>query len=94
MKSMPAAIHAGTMPAGSGSSRPGGVRAYRALVLEAGRLRSAGDAGCGGPRRDHRSACLAPGRVAALWLAAPGTGPSGGRLAVAVTESAATGEPR
>ena len=28
------------------------------------------------------------GRVAALWLAAPGTGPSGGRLAVAVTEAA------
>ena len=32
------------------------------------------------------------GRVAALWLAAPGTGPSGGRLVVAVTESA--GDPR
>ena len=28
------------------------------------------------------------GRAAALWLAAPGTGPSGGRLAVAVTDSA------
>ena len=28
------------------------------------------------------------GRVAALWLAAPGTGPSGGRLVVAVTEAA------
>ena len=27
------------------------------------------------------------GRVAALWLAAPGTGPEGGRLAVAVTEA-------
>ena len=34
------------------------------------------------------------GRVAAVWLAAPGTGPSGGRLAVAVTEAAARGEPR
>ena len=34
------------------------------------------------------------GRVAAVWLAAPGTGPSGGRLAVAVTEAAATGDPR
>ena len=32
------------------------------------------------------------GRLAALWLAAPGTGPSGGRLAVAVTEAA--GGPR
>ncbi len=29
-------------------------------------------------------------RVAALWLAAPGTGPSGGRLAVAVVEDAPT----
>ncbi len=29
------------------------------------------------------------GRVAALWLAAPGTGPSGGRLAVAVVEATA-----
>ena len=34
------------------------------------------------------------GRVAALWLAAPGTGPSGGRLAVAVTETAPAGAPR
>ena len=33
------------------------------------------------------------GRVAALWLAAPGTGPLGGRLAVAVVETAA-GAPR
>ena len=32
------------------------------------------------------------GRVAALWLAAPGTGPSGGRLAVAVTETAPAGD--
>ena len=32
------------------------------------------------------------GRIAALWLAAPGTGPAGGRLVVAVTESA--GDPR
>ena len=31
-------------------------------------------------------------RVAALWLAAPGTDPTGGRLAVAVTEAAATGD--
>ena len=29
------------------------------------------------------------GRVAALWLAAPGTGPAGGRLAVAVVEAPA-----
>ena len=34
------------------------------------------------------------GRVAALWLAAPGTGPAGGRLAVAVTKTAPAGAPR
>ena len=34
------------------------------------------------------------GRVAALWLAAPGTAPAGGRLAVAVVEAAGPGEPR
>ena len=33
-------------------------------------------------------------RLAALWLAAPGTGPGGGRLVVAVTEAVAAGEPR
>ena len=33
-------------------------------------------------------------RLAALWLAAPGTGPSGGRLVVAVTEAAPAGAPR
>ena len=32
--------------------------------------------------------------VAAVWLAAPGTGPGGGRLAVAVTLSGRPGEPR
>ncbi|MDE0150486.1 MAG: type-F conjugative transfer system secretin TraK [Rhodospirillaceae bacterium] len=31
------------------------------------------------------------GRIAALWLAAPGTGPSGGRLAVAVVDAGARG---
>ncbi len=34
------------------------------------------------------------GRVAALWLASAGTGPAGGRLAVAVVESGPAGEPR
>ena len=34
------------------------------------------------------------GPVAALWLAAPGTGPSGGRLGVAVTGTVPAGEPR
>jgi len=37
---------------------------------------------------------LAAGRVAALWLAAPGTGPGGGRLAVAVVQTAPAGDPR
>ena len=65
---------------------------FRALVLEAAPLPAAAG--------DNATAGLAgtigelPGasRVIALWLAAPGTGPSGGRLAVAVTE--VTGEPR
>ena len=34
------------------------------------------------------------GRLAALWLAAPGTGPAGGRLVVAVTEAVSAGELR
>ena len=33
-------------------------------------------------------------RLAALWLAAPGTGPTGGRLGVAVTGTVPAGEPR
>ena len=34
------------------------------------------------------------GRLAALWLAAPGTGPAGGRLVVAVTKAVSAGAPR
>ena len=34
------------------------------------------------------------GSVAALWLAPPATGPSGGRLGVAVVEAAGAGDPR
>ena len=34
------------------------------------------------------------GPVAALWLAPPATGPSGGRLGVAVVETAGAGDPR
>ena len=66
---------------------------FRALVLEADRLPSAspdGPAGLAGTIGDG----LAPGRLAALWLAAPGTGPKGGRLAVAIVEAAAAGDPR
>ena len=65
---------------------------FRALVLEADRLPSAsldGPAGLAGTMT-----AAGPGRVAALWLAAPGSGPKGGRLAVAVVETAAVGEPR
>ena len=74
---------------------------FAAHVLEADRLPSA-DADDAWPGLRSGPAGLAGtiaetpglGRVAALWLAAPGTGPTGGRLAVAVTEAAATGEPR
>ncbi len=66
---------------------------YRALVFEAGRSAPAG--GDGLARLAGTIGALpGAGRVAALWLAAPGTGPSGGRLAVAVTEAAAPGAPR
>ncbi len=64
---------------------------FRALVLEADRSPSAGaadEAGLAGTIEDLSGV----GRVVALWLAAPGTGPWGGRLAVAVTGVA--GEPR
>ena len=68
-----------------------------ALVFEAARSASVGADGGAGlagtigelPGID-RAADGA--RLAALWLAAPGTGPGGGRLVVAVTESA--GDPR
>ena len=66
---------------------------FRALVLEAGFLPSAsvdGPAGLAGTIGDG----LAPGRLAALWLAAPGSGPKGGRLAVAVVEIARMETPR
>ena len=76
---------------------------FSAHVVEAGR-----DAGAGaGPGTDaHDAAALAGtvfdgeggARVAALWLAPPGSGPSGGRLAVLITETvsgaAPAGDPR
>ena len=64
---------------------------FRALVLEADLLPSAaadGPAGLAGTIGES----LVEGRLAALWLAAPGTGPTGGRLAVAVLDIA--GEPQ
>ena len=74
---------------------------FRALVLEADPLPAASarrdDAWPGlrsglGGLAGTIGELLGAGRVVALWLAAPGIGPSGGRLAVAVTE--VTGEPR
>ena len=66
---------------------------FRALVFEAGRSAPAGGEGPAG-LAGTIGALPGAGRVAALWLAAPGSGPSGGRLAVAVTEAAAPGAPR
>ena len=74
---------------------------FAAFVFEAVRPASPGSwSGAGGDA--DGSAVLAGtiealpgiGRVAALWLAEAGTGPSGGRLAVAVVETASAGGPR
>ena len=64
---------------------------FAALVFEAAHPASA-DADGGAALAGTIGALPGMGRVAALWLAAPGTGPGGGRLVVAVTEFA--GEPR
>ncbi len=88
-------------PIGAGSSFVAGLTVietwrgprFRALVLEADRLPSAsvdGPADLAGTIGDS----LAAGRLAALWLAAPGSGPKGGRLAVAVVETARMESPR
>ncbi len=66
---------------------------FRALVFEAGRSAPVGG---DGPAGLAGTIGALPGmgrtadgaRLAALWLAAPGTGPSGGRLVVAVVEAA------
>ena len=66
---------------------------FAALVFEAARPASVdadGSAGLAGTIGGHDGV----GRVAALWLAPSGTGPAGGRLAVAVTEAAPAGAPR
>jgi len=70
---------------------------FRALVLEADSLPSASLGGTAGLARTIEKtlaagSVAAGGRVSALWLAAPGSGPKGGRLAVAVVDTA--GEPR
>ncbi len=66
---------------------------FAALVFEAARPAS-DDADGGAGLAGTIEGVAGAGRVAALWLAAPGTGPSGGRLAVAVVEAAPSGEPR
>ena len=71
---------------------------FSALVFEAGPSASEGAEGAAGLARTIGGL---PGigrtgdgvRLAALWLAAPGTGPSGGRLAVAVVEAAPAAGP-
>ena len=64
---------------------------FAALVFEAERPAPVGADGPAGLAGTIGSLPGA-GRVAALWLAAPGTGPSGGRLVVAVTDAA--GDPQ
>ena len=59
---------------------------YAALVFEAARPAPEGADGAAGLAGTIGDS-LHAGRVAAVWLAAPGTGPSGGRLAVAVVEA-------
>ena len=63
---------------------------FAALVFEAARPASAGADGGAGLAGTIGS-LSGVGRVAALWLAAPGSGPSGGRLVVAVVETVAGG---
>ena len=65
----------------------------RALVFEAGRSAPSGRDGPAGLAGTIGES-LTGSRVAALWLAAPGTAPRGGRLAVAVVETAGRETPR
>ena len=93
------AIHAG------GRSLAAGIRLietwrgprFAAHVLEADRSPSAGTsdvAGLAGTIARSVEHLPGIGPVAALWLAPPATGPSGGRLGVAVVESAGAGGPQ
>ncbi len=97
------AIHAGGTVVGTGVAGLTVIEIWRgprftALVLEAGPSAPGGAEGAADLARTLVPETLMPvtiaalpgtGPVAALWLAAPGTGPSGGRLAVAVRESVA-----
>ena len=98
------AIHAGGTVAGTSVSGLTIIETWRgprfsALVFEAGPSASEGAEGAadlagtiGGLPGIGRTGDGV--RLAALWLAAPGTGPSGGRLAVAVFEDAPAADPR
>ena len=66
---------------------------FAALVFEATGPASNGADGIAGPAGTI-AGTPDMGRPAALWLAAPGTGPSGGRLAVAVVETVSRGAAR
>ncbi len=66
---------------------------FAALVLEAAPPASSGADGAAGLAGTIDS-LPGIGAVAALWLAAPATGPSGGRLGVAVVETASAGDRR
>ena len=65
----------------AGPSAPEGAKGAAGLAGTIGGLAGVGHTGDGA-------------RLAALWLAAPGTTPSGGRLAVAVVEDAPVADPR
>ena len=65
-----------------------------ALVLEADALPAPVGGSAAAGLAGTLGEALATGRLAALWLAGPGTGPDGGRRAVAVVETAGQGEPR
>ena len=67
---------------------------FRALVLEADALPAAADDSAAAGLAGTIGSISGIGPVAALWLAAPGTGPWGGRLAVPVVEAAAAGGPQ
>ncbi|MXW90810.1 MAG: hypothetical protein F4114_18445 [Rhodospirillaceae bacterium] len=60
---------------------------FRALVFEAGRSAPSGGDGLAGLAGTIGES-LTGGHVSAFWLAGPGTGPRGGRLVVAVVETA------
>ena len=85
-------IRAGMFPGSTVIETWRGPR-FAALVLEAGPSAPEGAEGAAALAGTIAGLPNA-GRVAALWLAAPGTGPSGGRLTVAVFEDTRAGDTR